>query len=323
MIESSAGILLLVTLQHAQFQNCRQSFEHRPNNKRFPIRGLSPHSFKVVLVEAEASSKRIYNNVQPVNLLSDVEGVLSLFIEEAVEEFETIYHKLFLIQEKIMNRTTAQYVLTSPSALAQLKGIVERLCWEEHMITVMGLIAKCAVDKRSLWNGIGRRFSKVLMEQDTEPNSPKPVRSIFSRVCQKHISNSKRIFLRSQCRQDRWPENIDIDGRYATGIAFYEGNQSIQEDFAKAARYLDAALRARNSEANYYLGMMYSNGNGVQMCNETAFQLFERGTRAEDPEAMRELAECYLLGVSVDINEPLAVAYSKMASDAGDPKGMY
>ncbi len=37
---------------------------------------------------------------------------------------------------------------------------------------------------------------------------------------------------------------------------------------------------------------------------------------------MTELAECYIRGIAVGVNEPLAVAFSKMASDAEDPKGM-
>ncbi len=99
----------------------------------------------------------------------------------------------------------------------------------------------------------------------------------------------------------------------ATGIAFYEGNRRIRKDFVKAARYLNAALRAGNSEANYYLGI----------CNKTAFQFFEEEMRARGPKAIAELAECYIFGIGVDVNDALAVVYMKMSSDAGDPKGMY
>ncbi len=65
-----------------------------------------------------------------------------------------------------------------------------------------------------------------------------------------------------------------LDDRLATEIAFYEGNRSIQKDFLKAARYFNAALIAGNSEANYYLGMLYRTDSGVEICNETAFQFF-------------------------------------------------
>ncbi len=280
-------------------------------------------SIKDVLEEAEARAKRIHSNIQHVNLLPDVESILSLFIEETIAEFEAIHHQLLVIQEKVMNRTIARSVLTSPSTLEQLKEIEQRLREKEHNIKVMGMIAKLDVDQRSSSNDMRHGFSKVLTELDAHSNGVQPARSMFCHVCQRRYSKSKSLVLENQCREERWAENIDLDDRLATGIAFYEGNRCIRKDFFKAARYLNAALDAGHSEANYYLGMLYRTGSGVQMCNETAFQFFEKGTRAKDPKAMAELAECYIFGIGVDVNGPLAVAHAKMASDAGDPKGMY
>ncbi len=138
-----------------------------------------------------------------------------------------------------------------------------------------------------------------------------------------YFSNSNSGILGNQCRQDRWVENMDLDDRLETGIVFYEGNRSVRKDFAKAARYFNGSLKAGNFEANYYLGMLYRTGSEVQLCNETTFHFFERGMRAKDPKSMIELSECYLLGVGVDVNDLIAVEYTKLAADAGDPKGMY
>lgn len=92
-------------------------------------------------------------------------------------------------------------------------------------------------------------------------------------------------------------EEIDATDKLATGIAFYEGNQSVEKDFQKAARYFNAALSARKREANYYLGLLYQTGQGVDRCNISAFEFFSSGMSAIDPKAMRELGKCYLFEV--------------------------
>ncbi len=95
-------------------------------------------------------------------------------------------------------------------------------------------------------------------------------------VCQMQLLNS----------EGRWIEKIDSEDTLATGIAFYEGNRSVQKDFQKAARYLNAALNAGNSEAHYYLGMLYRNGWGVQISNKTVFEYYDKGTRLKDPKSL-------------------------------------
>ncbi len=52
-------------------------------------------------------------------------------------------------------------------------------------------------------------------------------------------------------------------------------------------------------------------GRGVQMCNKTTFQYFERGTRAKDPKSMTELAECYLFGLGIELDDLLALVVSR------------
>ncbi len=278
------------------------------------LRHVQDHkSVKDVLEEAEARTKRIYTNIRQVKLLPGVESVLSLFINETVEDFERICDELLLIQEKVTNRTTARSVLASPATLSDLKEILSRLKQKDENIKLMGMIAKLEVGLQSCATDIREGFAKVLMELNAQSEDLRPVKAMLCHVCRTQLLNSG----------DQWIEEIDSVDKLATGIAFYEGSQSVPKDLQKAARYLNAALNAGNSEAYYYLGMLYRSGGGVEKCNITAFKYFEKGTRSKDPKSMAQLSACYWYGEGVELSDPLAVAYAKMSAEAGDPYGMY
>ncbi len=278
------------------------------------LRHVQDHkSVKDVLEEAEARAQRIYANIQEVKLLRVVESVLSYFINETVGEFERIRDEFLLIQEKVMNRPMARSVLASPATLAQLKEILSCLKQKEQNIKLMGMIAKLDVGLQSCAKDVKEGFTKVLVELNTQSEDVRPAKAMFCHICRMQLLNS----------EGRWIEEIDSEDKLATGIAFYEGNRSVHKDFLKAARYLNSALNAGNSEAYYYLGMLYRYGNGVQRCNKTAFDYFEKGSRSKDPKAMGELSVCYMFGEGVEVNSALASAYSKLSAEGGDPHGMF
>ncbi len=278
------------------------------------------NSIKDVLEEAPGRLKRINVNVEDVDLLPDIKTLLFL---SASEGFESIFHHLLFTQEELINRATRRSVLTSPSSLAQLKQVARQLFESEENIKVLGMIAKLDIHQRSSSKGVYHGLFRVLKELFALPNGLKQAQLLFCHFSQIHCLKSKSLVLRKQCRRERWDENINQGEKIAAEIVFFEGNCTIQQDFLKAARYLNAALSAGNSEANYYLGMLYRTGRGVQICNRTALRFFEKGARAKDPKAIAELGECYIFGVGVEVNDPLAVAYTKMASDAEDPKAIY
>ncbi len=65
--------------------------------------------------------------------------------------------------------------------------------------------------------------------------------------------------------------------------------------------------------------MLYRSVYGVQ----TAFEYFEKGARSKDAKSMAELSLCYSFGEGVEVSDPLAGAYAKMAAEVGDPVGMF
>jgi TPR repeat protein len=63
-------------------------------------------------------------------------------------------------------------------------------------------------------------------------------------------------------------------------IAFYN-----QNEFVKALPIFQKLANEKNSEAQFYLGMMYENGEGV-FCNiETAKNWYRKASRGRNPDA--------------------------------------
>ncbi len=211
-----------------------------------------------------------------------------------------------------MNHTTERSALSSPTTSAQLKEISYCPKQNEQNIKLMGMIAKLDVSLQSCTIDVREGFARVFVELNTQLEYFRPAKSLLCPVYQKQLLSS----------EDQWIEEIVSAEKLATGIAFYEGNKSIPIDFQKAARFLNAALNEGNSEAYYYLGMLYRSGRGVQQCNVTAFEYFEKVARSKDPKSMAELSVCYLYGAGVEACDPLGVAYAKMSAEAGNPRGM-
>ncbi len=267
---------------------------------------------KDVLEEAEARAKGIYQNIREVKLLPGVQSVLSLFLNETNAELDEIRDELLRIQENLVNRTTARSVLESTATLTQLKQISSCLKQKEQNISLMRMISKLDTGLQSHTKDVKEGFAKILVEMNTQSEDLRPAKLKLNHVCRRHLLHS----------EDRWIEQIGSD-KLATGIAFYEGNRSVRKDFLKAARYLNAALKAGNSEAYYYVGMLYRFGSGVQKSNITAFEYFEKGTRSKDSKSMTQLSVCYMFGEGVEVSDPLNVAHAKLSADAGDPYGMF
>ncbi len=90
---------------------------------------VSPHTqdnknVKDVLEDAEASTKRICQNIREVKQLPGAPSVLSVFIDQTNAQLQKIRDELFRVQENVVNRATSRSAVMSPATLAQLKQIL-------------------------------------------------------------------------------------------------------------------------------------------------------------------------------------------------------
>ena len=279
------------------------------------------NSIKSVLQQAKARADLIYMKIQLFEPLEVLTKAQSKFTYDTVQDFDRIHNVLVTVYTNVSNRTTARVFLTSPNTLAAIQDIEWSLANKEHNIQMMGMICSLVSENRVLQSeieNISRKFSEL---KDRLVDTG-PAEAVLVEVCQIKCTGSKDVCNTSELSESRWLEGVGPGDKLAIGISWYNGNGSFGKDYEKAARHLNAAVRAGMSEANYYLGKLYQGGLGVERCDITAVNCFKKGAVANDPKAMTQLGSHYIYGLGVETNITLSVQYIEMGANAGDPLGM-
>jgi hypothetical protein len=86
---------------------------------------------------------------------------------------------------------------------------------------------------------------------------------------------------------------------------------------------LRRAAEAGDAEAQYRLGVLYGNGEGVELDHRLAEQWFSRAARQGHEDALLNLAWLYATGTGVEMDEPRARELYLLAADHGSGKAQY
>ncbi len=163
--------------------------------------------------------------------------------KDAVLDFEYIVNELLAIQEKLSSRNVARTFATSPKILSRLQCIESRLLRKERniriMISVLNMTTaqKCIKERaEEIWANLVRLKSRSIDKESTE--------SLLLQVFQRKFVETSGVLDESQRRKEAWIDQIYNTEKLSAGISFYEGNESIEKDYVKAARCLNAALEA-------------------------------------------------------------------------------
>ena len=97
------------------------------------------------------------------------------------------------------------------------------------------------------------------------------------------------------------------------GIAAYKRN-----DFATALRELAPDAKAGDPKAQYYMGLLYAHGRGVEKDPAEAAAWFRKAAEQGSTEAQFDLGHLYRRGAGVPQDDAAAVAWWTKAADAGD-----
>ena len=81
------------------------------------------------------------------------------------------------------------------------------------------------------------------------------------------------------------------DAQYALGRMYHDGNESVVKDGEKARDWLTRAAEKNVPEAEYKLGMMHANGDGVPQDMEKAGQYLQRASAHGVDEAKDALSK--------------------------------
>jgi hypothetical protein len=97
------------------------------------------------------------------------------------------------------------------------------------------------------------------------------------------------------------------------GIAAYKKN-----DYAAALRELTPDAEAGDARAQYYMGLLFAHGHGVEKNPATAAGWFRKAAEQGNSEAQFDLGHLYRRGAGVPQDNAAAVAWWRKAADGGE-----
>jgi TPR repeat protein len=114
----------------------------------------------------------------------------------------------------------------------------------------------------------------------------------------------------------------DADGLNRIGLAYLSGDD-LDQDYAKALTWINAAIDAGNASAVNTLGFMYVNGYGVARDKEKAFSYFKQAAEKSDINACLNVALCLDGGIGTEQNKKEAVPWYEKAAEIGNALAQY
>jgi TPR repeat protein len=116
------------------------------------------------------------------------------------------------------------------------------------------------------------------------------------------------------------PEQIMID----PAVAFEKGQEAyLAKDFAKAVRWYRLAAEQGHADAQFYLGVSYSGGEGVDQDHAEAVRWHRLAAEQGDAEAQFHLGLSYDFGEGVDQDHAEAVRWYRLAAEQGDAEAQF
>jgi uncharacterized protein len=106
------------------------------------------------------------------------------------------------------------------------------------------------------------------------------------------------------------------EAQYNIGLMYYEG-QGVKQDYAEAVRWYHKAGDQGYSEAQHNLGVMYRDGQGVSRNDAEAVRWFSKAADQGVAEAQANLGGLYASGTGVPQNDAQAVMWYRKAADQG------
>ncbi|GBB93155.1 hypothetical protein RclHR1_02120007 [Rhizophagus clarus] len=110
---------------------------------------------------------------------------------------------------------------------------------------------------------------------------------------------------------------------FATGQLRVGTYYKKKKDFEKAFSWHEKAAENGNHIAQFYLGLIYKNGQGITTDYIKAFELFEQSAKGGYPNGIAMLGYCYSNGVGTRINKKKAIELYQEAASLGHNRARY
>jgi TPR repeat protein len=113
----------------------------------------------------------------------------------------------------------------------------------------------------------------------------------------------------------------NIDAQYILGLMNLNG-EGIPQDYAKAIKWLHRAAKAGNADAQFSLANMYRKGKGVEQDHAKAITWYRRAAEAGDASAQLNLGVMYGRGQGLPQNYIIAYMWFNLAATQGNQQSV-
>ncbi len=117
-------------------------------------------------------------------------------------------------------------------------------------------------------------------------------------------------------------EQGHTEAEFLLGALYYEG-QGVKQDYAEAAALFRRAAEKGLARAQYYLGAMYSKGAGVEKSAAESIRWYRKAAEQNHAVAQTQLAFKYYFGDGVEQDPQVAIHWSQLAAERGNATGQY
>ena len=118
----------------------------------------------------------------------------------------------------------------------------------------------------------------------------------------------------------RFANQGDAFAQYHLGVLYYQG-EGVSQDYAKAAEWFEKAANQDSADAQKFIAAMYYQGKGVGQDYAKAAAWYRKAANQDDAIAQNLIAGMYYLGEGVSRNIIIAKEWSRKACDNGEQKG--
>ena len=117
-------------------------------------------------------------------------------------------------------------------------------------------------------------------------------------------------------------ETGDAQAQYYLGIMYTNG-EGVPEDDRQAVYWFQKSARQGNSQSQYHLGILYANGAGVPEDDPQAVYWFRKSAKQGDARAQFNLGVMYEFGEGVPEDDRQAVNWYRQAAEQGHARAQF
>jgi len=121
-------------------------------------------------------------------------------------------------------------------------------------------------------------------------------------------------------QMQRWANQGIAEAQFNLGL-IYDNGEGVRQDYSKAVQWYEKAANQGMPDAQFNLGLMYYNGKGVRQDYSKAAQWYEKAANQGYASAQSNLGVMYYNGKGVRQNTATAKEWFGKACDNGNQNG--